>query len=471
MPSVVDNDAERFPVPSSALLGNEMACGPRSRMQSESIQTFFSMIERLPDLAMVGGVVLLAILAAVWIHRLFLRMASRALRDANSFLLLLLEKTAGPSRLAFILLGVSAVLPLAPGLGEVLGKALMVAVIGLMGWVAMNAAEIGVEHYWKVPDGDAAENVMTRTHVTQVRVLKRCVDTVIILITAAFALLMFEAVRPVGISLLASAALAALLAAFAARPVLANLAAGVQLAMTQPIRIGDTIDIGGNTGTIEEITFSSVVMRLVDQRQQIAPLSHFTEKPFQNLTGEGSEIIGTVSVHTDASAPVERMRQKLSEIVENNSLWDGKVATLQVTEFREGRLGLRASISADTLRKAWDLRCAVREKLVTFLQREHPEALPVPNPPQPQNATGNWRGPPRITAARTQAARTQIVYGRPLQSNRALPSFEERWRASVIARTREIFVQARVRARAFFTYWSAKFRRSRKSHIGRGVPR
>jgi small-conductance mechanosensitive channel len=290
----------------------------------------------------------------------------------------LFDKTAGPARLAFILLAIWLVMPMMPvaGLGGVFGTLFAVAVIALIGWAAINAAEMGAELYLQGFDGKTADDPMARTHETQVRVLKRCVDVVIVLVTAGFALMTFEAGRQIGFSLFGVAGLAGLVVAFAAYPILKNLVAGVQIAMTQPFRIGDTVEVGGQTGKIEDITASSVVMRLLDQRQVFVPLYTFMEKPFQNLAREGAGIVGTASIHTDYSVPVERVRQKFTETVKSDPLWNGKVADLQVTDAKDGKLELRARVSAATLRKAWDLRCAVREKLITFLQREHPTALP-----------------------------------------------------------------------------------------------
>jgi small-conductance mechanosensitive channel len=350
-------------------------------MQNETVQGFVSgmrsMFEWLPDWAIAAGAVILAILAGVWAHRIFVRVAGRAVRRAHPVVRSLFDKTAGPARLAFILLAIWLVMPMMPvaGLGGVFGTLFAVAMIGLLGWVAINAAEMGAELYLQGFDGKTADDPMARTHETQVRVLKRCVDVVIVLVTAGFALMTFEAGRQIGFSLFGMAGLAGLVVALAAYPILKNLVAGVQIAMTHPFRIGDTVEVEGQTGKIEDITASSIVLRHMDQRRLMVPLYFFMEKPFQNLTGENAEIVGTVSIHTAYSVPVERVRQKFTEIVKNDPLWDGKVVNLQVTDAKEGRVELRATASAGTPQKAWDLRCAVGEKLISFLQREHPSAL------------------------------------------------------------------------------------------------
>jgi small-conductance mechanosensitive channel len=348
--------------------------------QNEGLQTFFSnirsMFEWLPGWAIAGGVLILAILVGIWAHRIFIRVAGPPVRNLHPVARSLFDKTAGPARLAFILLAIWLVMPMMPveGLGGVFGTLFAVAVIALIGWAAINAAEMGAELYLQGFDGKDADDPMARTHETQVRILKRCVDVVIVLVTAGFALMTFETGRQMGFSLFGTAGLAALVVAFAAYPILKNLVAGVQIAMTHPFRIGDTVEVEGQTGKVEDIMASYIVMRLLDEQRLIVPLHFFMEKPFQNLTREDAGIVGTVSIHTDYSVPVERVRQKLTEIVRNDPLWDGRVVDLQVADAKE-TLELRATVSADTLRKAWDLRCAVREKLVAFLQREHPGAL------------------------------------------------------------------------------------------------
>jgi small-conductance mechanosensitive channel len=183
-------------------------------------------------------------------------------------------------------------------------------------------------------------------------------------------------VRQYGVSLFASAGIAGIVAGLAARPVLSNLFAGVQLAMTQPIRIDDAVIVENEWGWIEEITATYVVVRLWDWRRLVVPLTYFIEKPFQNWTREGSALIGSVYLYLDYAAPIAAIRAKLKDIAEHSALWDGKVVNLQVSDAKEHTIEVRALVSARSAPAAWDLRCEVREKLIGFLQAEHPEALP-----------------------------------------------------------------------------------------------
>ena len=158
--------------------------------------------------------------------------------------------------------------------------------------------------------------------------------------------------------------------------VLSNLIAGLQLALTQPVRLDDVVIVEGEWGWIEEITSTYVVVRIWDLRRLVIPLSHFIEKPFENWTRRTADILGTVYLHTDYTVPLEEVRKELTRIVEASPHWDGKVAGLVVTNAKEYTLEIRALVSAVDSSKAWNLRCEVREKLIAFLQREYPQCLP-----------------------------------------------------------------------------------------------
>ena len=206
--------------------------------------------------------------------------------------------------------------------------------------------------------------------------LSRSLDVVLVLLTLGAALMTFPAVRQYGLSLFASAGIAGIIAGLAARPVLSNLMAGVQLAMTQPIRLYDGVTVENEYGTVEEITSTYVVVKLWDLRRMIVPLTYFIEKPFQNWTRETSALIGNVMLYVDYAAPVDVIRAKFNEILKQSDKWDGRTAALQVTDFKEGSMELRCLMSARSASQTFDLRCEVREKLIAFLQSEHPEALP-----------------------------------------------------------------------------------------------
>lgn len=318
-------------------------------------------------------------IAALIVHAAFLALMRRFLGERRPLLRTALNATKGPTRLGLLLLALAIALPAAP-LGPdakaIAARLLGLAAICLFGWIAATVLHIAAELYLLRFRIDVEDNLLARKHVTQVRVLLRVLDVVIVLVTIGFALMTFEAVRQYGVTLFASAGVAGIVAGLAARPVLTNFLAGVQLAVAQPIRLHDAVIVENESGNIEEITFSYVVVRLWDLRRMIVPLSYFIEKPFQNWTRTGGELIGTVLFYVDPTAPIEAIRNKLMQIVSQSPLWNRQVVSLQVSDCRETTIELRALVSANNASAVWDLRCEVREKLIDFLQREHPYALP-----------------------------------------------------------------------------------------------
>ena len=267
---------------------------------------------------------------------------------------------------------------------------------------------------------DTADNLQARRIHTQAKVLVRTVMVLIVIIGTGAALMTFPNVRQVGASLLASAGVAGLVAGIAARPVLGNLIAGLQIALTQPIRLDDVVVIQGEWGRIEEITGTYVSVRLWDQRRLVVPLQWFIENPFANWTRNSSEIIGTVFLSVDYRTPLAPLRDELARLVHAAPEWDGRVQVLQVTDATERTMQLRALVSAADSSQCFDLRCRVREGLIAYLHAHYPQCLPrsrtelfphasaldAPNPERPRE-----RAPAASTAANT-AADPQAVDGR-----------------------------------------------------------
>ncbi|MFC5437891.1 mechanosensitive ion channel family protein [Rhodanobacter umsongensis] len=223
---------------------------------------------------------------------------------------------------------------------------------------------------------DVADNLQARRVVTQVRVLGRTADVVVIVIGLSIILLTIPGVRELGASLLASAGVAGLAIGLAAKPVLSNLIAGLQIALTQPIRLDDVVIIEGEWGRIEEITGSYVVVRIWDERRLVVPLNWFIEHPFQNWTRTGSQLIGTVFLMLDYRMPLAPLRDELKRLCRGAPEWDGRVCVLQVTDAGEHAMQLRVLVSSSDSGRGWDLRCHVREGLIAYVQANHPEALP-----------------------------------------------------------------------------------------------
>jgi len=347
----------------------------------EQIQNRFGItLSSATDGVLAAAILIGAVIIALLVHAAAVWLVRRVTGGEQTFLRRVLAATKGPARLGLLLIALAIALPLTPlagGTANLLARLLGLATICLLGWIALTVLHIGADLYLTRFRLDVPDNLLARKHITQVRVLQRVLDVVIVLITIGFALMTFDSVRQFGVTLFASAGVAGIIAGLAARPVLSNFFAGVQLAVAQPIRIGDAVVIENESGNIEEITFSYVVVKLWDLRRMVVPLSYFIEKPFQNWTRTGtSELIGSVLFYVDHTAPVEAIRKELMEIVGQCKLWNGKVVSLQVSDCKETTIELRALVSADNASAVWDLRCEVREKLIDFLRREYPTALP-----------------------------------------------------------------------------------------------
>ena len=325
-------------------------------------------------------VLVIGVTVVLWLlYAASLAVLRRLLRGQRPYLRSVLDKTRNPTRLALLLIALAIALPTAPigsDAESVIARVLILGTICLLGWIALVAVHIGANLYLMRFRIDVDDNLLARKHVTQIRVLVRVLNTIIFLITAGFALMTFDAVRQYGVSLFASAGVAGIVAGLAARPVLSNLIAGVQLAMTQPIRIEDAVTVENEYGWIEEITSTYVVIRLWDLRRLIVPLTYFIEKPFYSWTRHATNYIGSVLLYLDYGAPVDRIRQKAAELLAQSKLTSGKVTSVQVTNTRPDSIEVRILISADSAASASNLCAELREELIGFLLREHPEALP-----------------------------------------------------------------------------------------------
>jgi small-conductance mechanosensitive channel len=320
-----------------------------------------------------------AIAAALVVHNIAVAALNRFLRPRPAIFRSLLQRTHGVARFGFVLLALSLVLPLAPvspAVTDQIHKFMIAAVILLTGWVALEAFNLAADRYVGRLQVDVTNNLLARKAVTQVKMMKVMGSGLIVILAIAFSLMTFDSVRQFGISLFASAGLAGLAAGLASRSILANLFAGLQLALTQPIRIDDAIVVENEWGIVEELTSTYVVVRLWDLRRLIVPLSYFIEKPFQNWTRDSTQILGTVFIHVDYATSAQCLREKLVEIVTASKFWDRQVASLQVTDASENTVEMRALVSASNADAAWNLRCEVREKLIAFLQSEYTNALP-----------------------------------------------------------------------------------------------
>jgi small-conductance mechanosensitive channel len=346
---------------------------------SEFLSPFNLRIDWLPDWATSLIVMAAAVLLAWWLHDVVFAALERWVSGQDLFRRSLVSRMQGPSRLAAVMLATAlaaTIAPLTDGEAAAVRQVTIVGIVVVTGWFLLTALHVWLVVYLRRYKLDSEDNLLARKHVTQSRILERIARTLIVILTFAAALMTFDSVRQYGVGLFASAGAASLVLGLALQPMLKNLIAGVQLAITQPIRIDDALLVNNEWGNVEEITSSYVVIRLWDWRRMIVPLSYFIEQPFQNWTRESSALIGTVFLYVDFTVPVGELREKLEEIALASKLWDGRVVALQVTDFKESTMEIRMLVSAGTAPRTFDLRCEVREKMIAFVQQRYPEALP-----------------------------------------------------------------------------------------------
>ncbi|WP_321500914.1 mechanosensitive ion channel family protein [Breoghania sp.] len=336
-------------------------------------------IDRLPDPILAAGLILFAILIGYLAHRVAIGIFNRTFGKVYPNLTLIAKRIRPITRLVFFIVALALAVPLLDVPFRFIGDiyhAMFVLMILLVGWAAVLVLGVVADRYARHFRLDVEDNLQARRYITQIRVMRRVINVVIVILTIGLALMTFEPVREYGVSLFASAGVAGLVVGFAARPVLSNLIAGIQIALTQPIRIEDAVVVEGEWGWIEEIAATYVVIRIWDWRRLVVPLSYFVEKPFQNWTRESASIIGSVYWRVDYTVPVQEMREKLEELLDQSKLWDRNVVNLQVEASDERGLLVRALMTASTSPRAWDLRCEIREKMIGWLQDAYPECLP-----------------------------------------------------------------------------------------------
>ncbi len=316
---------------------------------------------------------------AIWIAGQFAHHALGRLVRPFPFLSRLLTYTFGPARLLVLLLLLQALLRNLPqpdaafGLLRDMNSLLLVATLtwGLLRTVAAARDTLISAHPVTSPDNLAARRIQTQT-----RVLARSAMALLAVVGAGLALMTFPALQRLGTSLLAAGGLAGIAAGFAAKPILSNLLAGLQIALTQPIRLDDVVIVQNEWGRIDEITGTYVVVGLWDQRRLILPLQWFIENPFQNWTRHSAELLGQVTLWLDYRAPVPLIRAEAIRLCRAAPEWDGRLVEVQVVDTSAQAIQLRVLVSAANADQAWHLRCRIREGLIAHIARVCPDCLP-----------------------------------------------------------------------------------------------
>jgi small-conductance mechanosensitive channel len=244
-----------------------------------------------------------------------------------------------------------------------------------MTWLIIALLKIVKQVILRNYDVGETDNLKARKIYTQFTILERIVIFIVIVLATGLALMSFQEIREVGISIFASAGVAGIIIGFSAQKFIGTILAGIQIAIAQPIKLDDVVIVEGEWGRIEEITLTYVVVRIWDKRRLIVPTLYFIDKPFQNWTKTSADILGAVFLYVDYTIPFDKLREELTRILQNTALWDGEVNVLQVTDSKPNYVEVRALMSAKDSSTAWDLRVHVREKLIMYLQENYPESI------------------------------------------------------------------------------------------------
>lgn len=325
-----------------------------------------------------------ALALALWLlYRLTWVLEARlqrwATRSPTRFYQLLAPLVGRALRMLIPVLGVILavpIIPLAANYLHLIDKGVSIMLIVFLALLAFQAVRTFEAALLIRFDISVADNLEARKVYTQVHVIGRVIDVTITLLAVAMTLMLFAEVRQVGTSLLASAGIVGIVAGIAAQKTLANVLAGFQIALAQPMRQDDVLVVEGAWGRVEEITLTYVVVHVWDDTRLVLPLSYFIEKPFQNWTRSSAQIMGQVHVWVDYSFPVEEGRKILKEIIETHPMWDRRFWNLQVVEADEKAMQLRVLVTAADSSIAWNLRCDIRERFIAYIQQRHPESLP-----------------------------------------------------------------------------------------------
>ena len=258
----------------------------------------------------------------------------------------------------------------------IVGHLSTIGIIFSVAWFLIILFKVFKNRMLKKYDVESSDNLKARKVYTQFMILENIIIFIIVILSIGIALMSFESIRSVGVSVLTSAGIAGIIIGLAAQKAIGTLLAGIQIAITQPIRLDDVVIVEGEWGWIEEINLTYVVVRVWDKRRLVVPTTYFIENTFQNWTRTSADILGTVYIYADYGLPFEAIRKEQTRLLNSTDLWDGNVNVMQVTNTTEKSVEIRVLVSAKDSPTAWDLRVYLREKLLEFIQKNYPEALP-----------------------------------------------------------------------------------------------
>ena len=321
-----------------------------------------------------------AIVVGVVLHRIVYWIFSRwAQHRADGFAAAVVRRTSRPAAYIFPLAAILVVLPnlsIPERWESVTFHAAALLTIAAIAWTIVATIRVSTDVVVARHRIDVEDNLLARQLGTRVDILGRVAITLVAIVALAMMLMTFPQIRALGTTLLASAGVVGIVAGLAARPLFENLIAGIQLAVTQPIRLDDVVIVEKQYGRIEEIHSTYVVVRLWDMRRLIVPLAYWISNPFENWTRKTANLMGEVFVSADFTLDVAALRAELPNIVERTPLWDKAFQNVQVTDATERAMQIRALVTARNSADLFDLRCYVREEIIAYLREHQPAAFP-----------------------------------------------------------------------------------------------
>lgn len=331
--------------------------------------------ETLRTPALAAALVAVALVGHAVVMAIASRIARRTTTLQDEALVSCIRQPSRWIMVALVLLGTDSLAHADDPVAASITGAVRVLMPLLWGWLVIAIIRFVHGYIEARSDVSAEDNLAARRRRTRADILARIAIVIVALVSIGLLLLKIPAVREIGVALVASAGLAGLAFGVAAQPLLKNLVAGIQLAFTEPVRIDDVLVYRGEWGRVERITLTYVVLKIWDDRRLVIPVSKLLEEPIENWTLQTSHLLGTVMIHADHAADVERVRKVALDAVRGHRLWDGRVALLQVTDMTADILELRVLMSARNGGELFDLRCDVREAVARFMANDLPDSL------------------------------------------------------------------------------------------------
>jgi small-conductance mechanosensitive channel len=324
-------------------------------------------------LAAVALGVALALLVHRILYGILVRIARASEMPSDD---IVIARLRTPTRWAMIALGLVLAARETPLLGEVWQRIAGFVMPALIGWIALTLFRAFVEAACTTSDPAVFDDLRMRRRRTRLAIFSHIVTFIVIFITVGLMLLSIPGVREVGVTLMASAGIAGLAVGAAAQPALKSLIAGLQMAFTEPISIGDLVTIDGQTGTVEDIRSTYVIVRTWDERRLVVPTSKFLDNTFENWTRGGAQMSGPAFLHLDPTTEIPPLRAEFDRLTEQHPLWDKRDKSLQVTNTAAGSIEVRFVVSAANSGDLHNLRCDLREALLAWIRDHQPLAIP-----------------------------------------------------------------------------------------------